>query len=113
MSAQAATAGPNSGLVAGEYVCLSVADEGSGMDEETLAKASEPFFTTKGIGKGTGLGLSMVVGMAGQFGGKTELKSKAGRAPPSPSGFRWRVTSHRERLHPRQAMSPRRGVSGR
>ncbi len=78
ISAQAATAGPNSGLVAGEYVCLSVADEGSGMDEETLAKASEPFFTTKGIGKGTGLGLSMVVGMAGQFGGKTELKSKAG-----------------------------------
>ncbi len=48
------------------------------MDESTLAKAMEPFFTTKGIGKGTGLGLSMVHGMAEQSGGSLVLKSRKG-----------------------------------
>jgi PAS domain S-box-containing protein len=66
------------GLLPGEYVCLSVTDEGEGMDEETLAKAVEPFFTTKGVGRGTGLGLSMVVGMAEQCGGKLVLHSAKG-----------------------------------
>jgi signal transduction histidine kinase len=47
----------------GHYVRLSVADTGTGMDEATLARAVEPFFSTKGIGKGTGLGLSMVHGL--------------------------------------------------
>ena len=46
-----------------------VTDTGEGMDETTLARATEPFFTTKGIGKGTGLGLSMVHGLAEQSGG--------------------------------------------
>jgi C4-dicarboxylate-specific signal transduction histidine kinase len=41
--------------VAGDYVCLSVRDEGEGMDANTLAEATTPFYTTKGIGKGTGL----------------------------------------------------------
>ena len=59
----------------GEYVCLSVTDEGEGMDEDTLAKATEPFFTTKGVGKGTGLGLSMVHGLAEQSGGRLVIKS--------------------------------------
>jgi PAS domain S-box-containing protein len=63
----------------GHYVCLSVADEGTGMDEATLARALEPFFTTKGIGKGTGLGLSMVHGMTQQSGGKLALKSGVGK----------------------------------
>jgi PAS domain S-box-containing protein len=67
-----------SGLAPGEYVCLSVADDGEGMDEHTLAKASDPFFTTKGIGKGTGLGLSMVLGMVEQFGGKLTITSRVG-----------------------------------
>ena len=48
------------------------------MDPETLASASEPFFTTKGVGRGTGLGLSMVAGMAEQCGGKLLLKSAEG-----------------------------------
>ncbi len=66
------------GLAPGEYVCLSVTDEGEGMDEVTLARAVDPFFTTKGVGKGTGLGLSMVVGMAEQCGGKLVLRSTKG-----------------------------------
>ena len=62
----------------GRYVCLSVTDEGTGMDEATLKRAMEPFFTTKGIGKGTGLGLSMVHGLTQQSGGKLALKSRVG-----------------------------------
>ncbi|WP_211257586.1 ATP-binding protein [Muricoccus aerilatus] len=67
-----------SGLAPGEYVCLAISDEGEGMDEETLAKAIDPFFTTKDIGKGTGLGLSMVAGMVEQCGGKLILRSTKG-----------------------------------
>jgi len=66
-------------LPQGEYACLSVTDTGEGMDEATLAKATEPFFTTKGIGKGTGLGLSMVDGLAGQSGGKVTIRSMPGK----------------------------------
>ena len=66
------------GLAHGRYVCLSVTDTGEGMDAETLARAAEPFFTTKGIGKGTGLGLSMVHGLAEQSGGKLTLASVLG-----------------------------------
>src|SRR3954466_1786496 len=66
------------GLPAGHYVCLSVTDTGEGMDEATLARAVEPFFTTKGVGKGTGLGLSMVHGLAEQSGGRLVLRSRPG-----------------------------------
>ncbi|HEY2464798.1 MAG TPA: PAS domain S-box protein [Steroidobacteraceae bacterium] len=67
------------GLPPGPYACLAVADTGHGMDEATLARATEPFFTTKGIGKGTGLGLSMVDGLIGQSGGKLIVQSAQGR----------------------------------
>jgi len=60
------------------YVRISLTDTGEGMDDETLAHATEPFFTTKGIGKGTGLGLAMVHGMAEQSGGRLVLKSRKG-----------------------------------
>lgn len=60
------------------YLCVTITDTGTGMDEKTLAHAMEPFFTTKGIGKGTGLGLPMVHGMAEQSGGKLVLKSELG-----------------------------------
>ena len=69
---------PEGGLVPGTYVCLTVQDTGYGMDEVTLAKAIEPFFSTKGIGKGTGLGLSMVHGLADQSGGAFRLESTIG-----------------------------------
>jgi PAS domain S-box-containing protein len=61
------------------FVCLSVTDHGAGMDAETLARAVEPFFTTKGVGKGTGLGLSMVQGMVEQCGGQFKLESEPGK----------------------------------
>jgi signal transduction histidine kinase len=63
-------------LQPGEYVRILIADDGVGMDEVTLAKATEPFFTTKGPGKGTGLGLSMVHGLAAQSGGLLRIDSQ-------------------------------------
>jgi signal transduction histidine kinase/ActR/RegA family two-component response regulator len=63
-------------LEPGDYVRIVIADTGIGMDEVTLAKATEPFFTTKGPGKGTGLGLSMVHGLAAQSGGRLSINSK-------------------------------------
>lgn len=67
-----------SGLTPGHYVCLTVTDDGIGMDEMTVARATEPFFTTKGPGKGTGLGLSMVHGLAEQSGGQLKISSRLG-----------------------------------
>jgi len=65
-------------LAEGHYVNLSVRDTGTGMDAETLARATEPFFTTKGVGKGTGLGLSMIHGFAEQLDGAFLLRSTPG-----------------------------------
>ena len=70
----------------GRYVVLSVKDTGEGMDAETLAKAVEPFFSTKGVGKGTGLGLSMVFGLAEQSGGVLRLQSACRAEQPPRSG---------------------------
>lgn len=71
--------GPTMALRLGHYVRLSVTDTGSGMDKATLARAIEPFFSTKGIGRGTGLGLSMVHGLAAQLGGALTIKSEPDR----------------------------------
>nr|WP_208644476.1 PAS domain S-box protein [Stutzerimonas zhaodongensis] len=70
--------GHRSKLTAGDYLCLSVADTGIGMDATTLARAIEPFFSTKGVGKGTGLGLSMVHGLASQLNGALTIQSSPG-----------------------------------
>jgi signal transduction histidine kinase/ActR/RegA family two-component response regulator len=62
----------------GRYVRVQVRDTGTGMSEELLAKAVDPFFSTKPVGRGTGLGLSMVHGLAVQLGGLFELESEVG-----------------------------------
>jgi signal transduction histidine kinase len=66
------------GLPAGDYVCIAERDTGVGMEESTLKRATEPFFTTKGAGHGTGLGLSMVDGLVAQSGGAMRISSKVG-----------------------------------
>ncbi len=70
--------GHRSGLPTARYLRLSVADTGVGMDEAVLARAVDPFFSTKGVGKGTGLGLSMVHGLALQLGGALKIQSRLG-----------------------------------
>jgi PAS domain S-box-containing protein len=67
------------GLHAGDYVRISVSDNGIGMDRDTVISAFEPFFTTKTEAKGTGLGLSMVYGFMGQSKGQAMIESMPGR----------------------------------
>lgn len=66
-------------LAPGHYLEVSVSDGGTGMDEETLARAIEPFFTTKAYGRGTGLGLSTAYGFARQSGGDLHIGSRPGQ----------------------------------
>jgi signal transduction histidine kinase/CheY-like chemotaxis protein len=78
IEAETAASEDGGALRPGEYLRISVSDSGIGMDDETLARAIEPFFSTKGVGKGTGLGLSMVHGLAAQLGGTLRLTSRPG-----------------------------------
>ncbi len=72
-------AGRNANLSPGEYVVLSVADTGEGMDEETVQRVFEPFFTTRDIGDGTGLGLSVVHGIVVRHQGDIMIESNPGK----------------------------------
>jgi signal transduction histidine kinase/CheY-like chemotaxis protein len=81
ISVRAMTAGDRNaaGLEPGRYLRIAAEDTGMGMDDATLARATEPFFSTKGVGKGTGLGLSMIHGLAAQSGGTLRLASVPGQ----------------------------------
>lgn len=65
-------------LMPGKYICLAVTDDGIGMTPDILARAMDPFFTTKPVGKGTGLGLSTIHGLMTQAGGRVVLQSEVG-----------------------------------
>jgi len=76
--AERVAAGQMPGLEPGDYIFIEITDTGCGMDEATLRRAAEPFFTTKDRGRGTGLGLSMVDGLVGQSGGAMRIGSRPG-----------------------------------
>jgi two-component system cell cycle sensor histidine kinase/response regulator CckA len=67
------------GIEPGEYTLLTISDNGSGMDSDTLEHIFEPFFTTKQVGEGTGLGLSMVYGIVRSHGGYITCRSEPGK----------------------------------
>jgi len=90
-----AVAEQDASAVSGRYVCLAVSDDGAGMDAQTLARAIDPFFTTKGVGKGTGLGLSMVQGFAEQSGGRLVLRSAPGEGTTAELWFPAHVAAAR------------------
>ena len=97
-------------LLDGDYLSIAVIDDGPGMDAQTLSQATEPFFTTKGVGKGTGLGLSMVHGLAKQSGGAFRLKSAPGQGTTAeivlPSISRETIIVNDQKLSHQPASSP-------
>ena len=91
----------------GTFVRLSVADTGCGMDAATLARAVEPFYSTKAVGKGTGLGLSMVHGLAAQSGGALVLASDIGQGTVADLWLPLAVAPARATVVPGRAGLPR------
>jgi anti-sigma regulatory factor (Ser/Thr protein kinase) len=111
IAARSEAVGKGQLLSPGFYVCLSVVDAGEGMDDVTLAKAIDPFFTTKEVGKGTGLGLPMVHGLAQESGGALVLKSQRGTGTTVEL---WFPVADRSPIAPAvQVSAPRTGVISR
>jgi signal transduction histidine kinase len=99
--------GPRLALPGGDYVAIPVSDTGTGMDEATLARAIEPFFTTKPLGKGTGLGLAMVHDLITQAGGALRLISHLGQGTTAELWFpRASAPIARDRQATSRASSP-------
>jgi len=85
----------------GEYLRISVSDEGCGMTQEVIDRAFEPFFTTKEVGKGTGLGLSQIFGFAHQSGGEVGIVSAPGEGTTVSIYLpRTQASATNVRLHP-------------
>jgi two-component system cell cycle sensor histidine kinase/response regulator CckA len=95
-------------IAAGPYVCLSMTDTGTGIDEPTRQHIFEPFFTTKPIGQGTGLGLSTVFGIVKQSGGGIAVESRPGHG----STFRIYLPRIADRAVPTSTPVPRAPIRG-
>jgi len=78
MAGSAKLAAPSSAEPARGFVCVTIADQGTGMGEDTLERVFEPFFTTKDVGEGTGLGLAVAYGIVQEHGGFITVESKLG-----------------------------------
>jgi signal transduction histidine kinase/CheY-like chemotaxis protein/HAMP domain-containing protein len=101
-------------IPAGLYASVEVADEGHGMDEETLERIFDPFFTTKSPGEGTGLGMSMVYGIVKNHGGYILVNSSPERGTTVEILFPGGETLHAAPDIPQRASAagPRPGPSG-
>ncbi len=113
IAADVATVGPGFApkLSPGLYARLSVIDAGVGMDAETLARAVEPFYSTKETGRGTGLGLSMVHGLAAQLGGAFALTSAVGEGTRADLYLPLAEQAEAEAARPRRAALPATGAA--